>query len=97
MALIYAAEARRELVEAAAYYEEHRTGLGKEFLAEAERTAGRIVRHPQRWRRIEGRFRRCLFRRFPYSVIYTVEGGDLFVAAFMHHRRKPGYWRKRQP
>ena len=48
MAFIYAAEARRELIEAAAYYEARRTHLGREFLNEAERIAAQITRNPLR-------------------------------------------------
>jgi len=32
---------------------------------------------------------------FPYRVVYAVRGTELFVAAFAHSKRKPGYWRHR--
>ena len=32
---------------------------------------------------------------FPYRVVYAVRGTELFVAAFAHNKRKPGYWRHR--
>lgn len=95
MALTYAAEARIELLEAAAYYEACRLGLGRAFLAEVEVTIEKLARSPLRWRKIGGRFRRCLLARFPYGVIYAVESEDIFIAAFMHLKRKPGYWKKR--
>ena len=95
MALIYDPEARAELIEAAAYYEACRAGLGKTFLSAVEGSIDRLCRAPLRWRKIGGRFRRCLVRRFPYGIIYTVEGKDIFIAAIMHLKRKPGYWRER--
>lgn len=95
MALIYDPEARAELINAAAYYEECRRGLGKAFLSAVEACIDRLSRAPLRWRKIGGRFRRCLVRQFPYGIIYAVEGEDVFVAAIMHLRRKPGYWRAR--
>lgn len=95
MALIYDPAARAELIEAAAYYEECRQGLGKTFLSEVERAVTRLSDKPLRWRKIGGRFRRCLVKQFPYGIIYAVEGKDIFVAAVMHLKRKPGYWRKR--
>ena len=95
MALIYDPEARAELIDAAAYYEGCRPELGKAFLSAVEASIDRLSRAPLRWRKIRGRFRRCLVRQFPYGVIYAVEGEDIFVAAVMHLRRKPGYWRER--
>ncbi|MFO0796945.1 MAG: type II toxin-antitoxin system RelE/ParE family toxin [Gemmataceae bacterium] len=39
--------------------------------------------------------RRAVQTRFPYSVIYADERTRLFVLAFPHHSRRPGYWNKR--
>jgi len=75
MALIYDPEARAELIEAAAYYEACRAGLGKTFLSAVEGSIDRLCRAPLRWRKIGGRFS--------------------FIAAIMHLKRKPGYWRER--
>ena len=41
-----------------------------------------------------------LARRFPlhpfsYDLIYVPVEGDIFLVAFAHHKRRPGYWRKR--
>ena len=95
MPLIYDPAARAELIEAAAYYEECRPGLGEAFLVAVEDAIDRLSRAPLRWRKIGGRFRRCLVRQFPYGIIYAVEDPDIFVAAIMHLSRKPGYWRER--
>lgn len=95
MALVYAAEARAELIEAAAYYELCKTDLGKDFLSETQSAVERLVSAPLRWRKFSGRFRRCRVRRFPYGVVYAVEADGIFVAAFMHLKRRPGYWKKR--
>jgi toxin ParE1/3/4 len=95
MALIYDPEARAELIDAAGYYEKCRSGLGKAFLSAVERAVARLSNKPLRWRNIGGRFRRCLVKQFPYGIIYAVEGDDIFVAAVMHLKRKPGYWRRR--
>jgi toxin ParE1/3/4 len=44
------------------------------------------------WRILKGRFRRYLLQRFPYGIIYAVEGKVIYIAAVMHLKRKPGYW-----
>ena len=34
--------------------------------------------------------------RYPYSLVYRVDGDTLHVLALMHQSRKPGYWTKRR-
>ena len=52
MALIYDPAARAELLEAAAYYEECRAGLGKTFLSAVEHAVARLSNKPLQWRKI---------------------------------------------
>jgi len=33
--------------------------------------------------------------RLPYSLICDDRGIDIRIVAFAHHKRRPGYWRKR--
>ena len=87
--------AAAELREAAVFYEDCREGLGLEFLTNVEAALDAIARRPDLWRRLKGRFRRCLVHRFPYGVIYAVEDDVVYVAAVMHLKRKPGYWESR--
>ncbi|NIR50997.1 type II toxin-antitoxin system RelE/ParE family toxin [candidate division KSB1 bacterium] len=93
--LIYAPEAKLEIKEAAAYYEGCKEGLGRAFLKELESAIDRLSQSPFRWRKIRGQFRRCLLKRFPYGVIYLVDEDEIFIAAVMHLKRKPGYWKGR--
>lgn len=34
--------------------------------------------------------------RLPYSLIYLAEPNLIRILAFAHHRRRPGYWRRRR-
>ena len=68
---------------------------GKAFLANVEAATEGIVRHPLRWRKIKGKFRRYLVHGFPYGLIYAVQDDTIYVAAVMHLKRKPGYWVRR--
>jgi hypothetical protein len=38
---------------------------------------------------------RALANRYPYGVLYAVEPDRIYVAAVMHLRQRPGYWRGR--
>jgi toxin ParE1/3/4 len=87
--------AAAELREAALFYEDCCEKLGQEFLASVEAAFGAIARRPTLWRRLKGRFRRCLVHRFPYGVVYAVADDVVYVAAVMHLKRKPDYWESR--
>jgi toxin ParE1/3/4 len=39
--------------------------------------------------------KRLMLRRFPYAVIVREADGELFLLAFAHQARRPGYWRNR--
>ncbi len=34
--------------------------------------------------------------RYPFSMLYRIEGDAVHISAIAHHGRKPGYWRKRR-
>ena len=89
-----------EAVEAAAWYERERPGLGAEFeraidaaldLLEEEIVPLTSVPGPAGTRGVK----RLMLRRFPYSVIVLERDTEIFVIAFAHHARHPGYWRDR--
>lgn len=65
MKLLFDLEALLEAWNAAAFYEDSQSGLGKAFLASVEAATEEIIRHPLMWRRIKGRFRRYLVQQFP--------------------------------
>ncbi len=93
--LIYDPTALVEISEAAAYYESCREGLGKAFLQAIEKDIQKLSDNPLHYRKIGRNFRRCLVNRFPYGLIYTIEGDSIYVAAVMHLKREPSYWKQR--
>ena len=88
-------EARLEYRDSAAFYAGVRASLGAEFSREIEAAIERICEAPAQWRPFERDVRRCLTRRFPFSVLYTIEEDYILIIAVMHASRKPGYWRSR--
>jgi plasmid stabilization system protein ParE len=97
MTLIYLEEARRELLEAVAYYERCGEGLGGRFFNEVQAGEDAILRMPEAWGKLHGAFRRKLLQRFPYGLIYRVLGkGTIEVVAVAHLHRQPNYWLSRK-
>jgi len=84
--------AQRELDDAVAWYNEQVAGLGQEFLDELDRVVRRAVTFPMSCPEIEPGVRRCLLARFPYGLIYGVDGETLVVVAVAHLHREPRYW-----
>lgn len=89
--------AQEELDEAIGWYTEQAPGLGDAFLLETLKALKLIEQFPQAWHPLTADIRRCRLKRFPYSVVYTLEAADVLVLAVAHQHRKPGYWRNRTP
>lgn len=83
--------AQRELDDAVAWYNRQAAGLGQEFLDELDRAVRRGVAFPMSYPEIEPGIRRCRLARFPYGLIYGVDG-TLVVVAVAHMHRRPRYW-----
>lgn len=89
------APAQAELDEAVVWYASQAPGLGDGFLVEVLRCVQLIQRYPTGWHPLTPQIRRCRLRRFPYSLIYTVEADGVLILAVAHQHRKPGYWQDR--
>lgn len=84
-----------ELDDAALYYEQEQPGVGTRFLAAVEDAVRQLARMPTLWPLVDGDIRRCVLRRFPYSVFYAVEPDHVLVVAIAHQHRRPDYWQGR--
>jgi len=92
MDVIFSAEARSEVRDAARFYEDEVEGLGRAFLQKLREGVAEVKRNPFTSRIIRGDYRRHLLSRFPYGIIFRIHEGVIFVAAVMHLKRKSGYW-----
>lgn len=88
-------DAELEFNQSIDYYENIWAGLGNDFAVEVYLTIQRIIEYPEAWPVFDGDVRRSLLRRFPYGVLYTLEGGSVFIVAVMNLHRAPDYWQDR--
>jgi toxin ParE1/3/4 len=86
--------ARDEFIASVMYYEAARPGLGRQFRDAVHVALDRILAHPDIGEQ-RRRARRLLVAGFPYDVVYRTRKSALEVLAVAHHRRRPGYWRRR--
>ena len=89
-------EAVADLDNAVAYYESREPGLGLEFADEIQATIEHILCFPTAWPVIADDIRRCQTRRFPYGVLYSLEGDLIYILAVMHLHRSPDYYAHRK-
>ncbi|OGP50625.1 MAG: plasmid stabilization protein [Deltaproteobacteria bacterium RBG_13_43_22] len=87
--------AQQELDDTVNWYNEQVNGLGQEFLDELDRAVRRSVIFPLSCPEIEPGLRRCLLARFPYGLIYGLEGETIIIVAVAHLHRRPRYWADR--
>lgn len=90
-------DARDEFVAAVEWYEARNRGQGLDFARQVERAISLAAGFTHAWPRVSGSLRRVLVHRYPYAVIYGLEGQVPIIFAVMHSRRRPGYWLKRLP
>ncbi|MGY3448608.1 type II toxin-antitoxin system RelE/ParE family toxin [Bradyrhizobium sp. USDA 4353] len=84
-----------ELDQAIQWYGAQAPGLDNAFLLEVLSAVDRIARFPEAWHPIGEGIHRCRLSRFPYGLIYTLDGDDILVLAVAHLHRRPDYWRDR--
>jgi len=84
--------AQQEVDDAVAWYDDREEGLGRDFLDELDRVIRRINSFPLASPEIEPGIRRCLLARFPYGLIYGIDGNLIIVVAVSHLHRQPRYW-----
>ena len=83
----------------AADYSERRFGLGVQFVQAVQSALDTIAGDPERYQHVGHEVRIFRMRRFPYYIFYHYDAASeaVVVYALAHHKRKPGYWKKRLP
>jgi toxin ParE1/3/4 len=84
--------AEEELAETTEYYEARVRGLGREFLLEVERVATVLLELPALGEKLDQNHRRVPLQRFPYGLIFRIDGDVIRVVAVAHRRRRARYW-----
>ena len=88
-------EARAELRSAALWYDERRSGLGDEFVAEVAAVLDRIADVPEShptWQGAGPMIRKATIHRFPYLIAFENHEQHVLVLAVAHAKRRPLYW-----
>lgn len=85
--------AELEYLEAIAFYEFRKPGIGLAYLDEFENAMEIVVRSPGLYPvEMEPDIRRVAMRRFPFSIIYRQTAASVQILAVAHQSRRAAYW-----
>nr|WP_314628375.1 type II toxin-antitoxin system RelE/ParE family toxin [uncultured Noviherbaspirillum sp.] len=88
-------DAQEEFLGAISWYQNKRSGLALEFMAEVERCKAMAAESPSRYASVEGGIRRIGLNRFPYIVYFRPEKNHIVVLGVFHTKRDPAIWPRR--
>ena len=75
--------------EAFDWYEEQKEGLGYELIEEIEVCYENLRINPERYSYINPIYRRIKTSRFPYILMYEIEGNEVIIINIRHIKQKP--------
>ena len=95
--LVVRPEADTDVLEAEAWYEQQRAGLGREFLKAVREAMARLPCNPllYRVRHRRKQVRWAYARRFPFRIVFGVIGDAVVIYAVLHAARHERHWRRR--
>jgi toxin ParE1/3/4 len=93
--LIVEAQAEAEILEVAAWYDRRRAAAREAFLDSVANSLVSIQANPLQYQIVRGTVRRVKVGRFPYALLYSVEGDDAIVTVCIHTSRHPRRWHSR--
>jgi plasmid stabilization system protein ParE len=88
-------EALEEAQAGLAWYLERSPSAARRFLAAIDHAVARVAEAPERWPAYVAGTRRFVMLKFPYSVVYKETVSGVVIYAFVHAKRRPGYWKRR--
>jgi plasmid stabilization system protein ParE len=90
-------DALSDIAEAAAWYDEREPGLGAEFVKAIREAISSVASNPSahRLRNRRRNVRWFLPSRFPYRIVYRVNGELITIIAVLHGARHERHWKER--
>lgn len=93
--VVFHPEAQAEYDAAHVWYQARSPRAASRFEAEVEHFLGLIENSPELFPNYDDDHRFAVLKRFPYSIVYQVQPGQIYVVAVAHTSRSAGYWQGR--
>ncbi len=88
-------EALIDLEETLLWYRSRSVRVARLFLDDFMNAIELVLQNPIGWPKYYQHTHRYIFRRFPYSLVYRIQGENIQVIALAHHKKRPRFWAKR--
>jgi plasmid stabilization system protein ParE len=88
-------EAREEIDSAFDWYFQRSPKAADAFLTDVDASLAQIASRPQIHPRYTQNTRRCILKKFPYSLVFQEKDDIILVIALAHAKRRFGYWQGR--
>ncbi len=89
-------EAESDVYKGYIWYEDKRENLGEEFLENLAQAKEAIISNPTTYRvRYKKKVRAFVVDRFPYLILYVVNGNDIDVISVFNTSQLPKRWKER--
>lgn len=95
MNILFDPLAKLEYGDAVEYYEAQEEDLGKKFSYAIWEAIRILESFPEIGEEVRPDIRKILLRRFPYKLIYAIQGDAIYIIAVAHGHREPDYWTER--
>lgn len=96
MNLIIHPGVRQDVRAALDYYDSRSTSAGDRFYKELMAALETLALDPERCHFIGSQHRRYNFDKFPYHVIFDIQGDNVRLLVLRHHKRHPAFGLKRR-
>lgn len=87
--LEFSAKAEEEFHEARKWYDEKREGLGSAFTEEVFDLINLLSKNPYLFGVKFAAYREAPLKRFPYILVYQIEGDTIYIDMVFHTSRDP--------
>jgi len=91
--IVLLASAKSDFDAAFNWYAARSESAATRFTEEVANAIERAAHQPDRFGRLDTVHRQARVKRFPYRIIFQVDGERVTVVAIAHHSRRPEYWR----
>jgi plasmid stabilization system protein ParE len=83
--------AQKDFENSVAWYSERSIQAAEDFIEVVDIALQLIVEYPDRWRNSYKNFHELELKKFPFSIIYTIEENEqlVLITSIFHHKKNP--------
>ncbi len=83
--------AQQDYEESLKWYLQKSIGAAEKFVAEVDTVLQLICNNPRRWRNKYKHFHEITLKKYPFTIIYTIEEDKqlVVISSIYHHKRNP--------